>query len=345
MAESHAATSIVGGRRHRRHPRPSPRPCRAPGSPSSTPTPSTSPRSASDGLTLVRGDRPRRVAAWPALHAGRDGGPPGSSGCCSRSRRRPPSAPLDWIAPRLAADGFVVSLQNGLNEEAHRRAGSAPSAPSARSSTCSPTSIGPGVIRDGGSGGPRRRRARRPDRRRVARGRRRPAGLGPGPSHRQRRRVPVVQARVRRDARRDRARRRADGRPDRPAPAGDARAGGRGLRRRGGRGDRAGAVRRLRPRCPTPATDEARRKDAATDALVAWLRTQAEGPQRHLARHRRAAPPDGGPHALRARCSPSPPGTASPAGVWSGSSTHIGELEAGAAMAEERIAALAGALR
>ena len=40
---------------------------------------------------------------------------------------------LDWIAPRLADDGFVVSLQNGLNEDADRATGSVGTARSARS--------------------------------------------------------------------------------------------------------------------------------------------------------------------------------------------------------------------
>jgi 2-dehydropantoate 2-reductase len=58
---------------------------------------------------------------------------------------------LDWIAPRLADDGFVVSLQNGLNEdEIARRIG--------RDRTVGAfvnlfaDVIGPGEIRDGGLG-------------------------------------------------------------------------------------------------------------------------------------------------------------------------------------------------
>ncbi|HKQ42999.1 MAG TPA: 2-dehydropantoate 2-reductase N-terminal domain-containing protein, partial [Pseudonocardia sp.] len=58
---------------------------------------------------------------------------------------------LDWIAPRLADDGFVVSLQNGLNEDeiAHRIG---------RDRTVGAfvnlfaDVIGPGEIRDGGQG-------------------------------------------------------------------------------------------------------------------------------------------------------------------------------------------------
>ena len=58
---------------------------------------------------------------------------------------------LEWIAPRLAEDGFVVSLQNGLNEdEIARRIG--------RDRTVGAfvnlfaDVIGPGEIRDGGQG-------------------------------------------------------------------------------------------------------------------------------------------------------------------------------------------------
>ena len=50
-----------------------------------------------------------------------------------------------------------------------------------------------------------------------------------------------------------------------------------------------GAVRRVRP-AAVRGRRRRRPSSAATDALVAWLRTQTKDPQRHLARHRGAAP-------------------------------------------------------
>ena len=131
------------GGRHRRHPRPPPGPRRATRSPSSTPTRSTSRRIRADGLVVVRGDGAQRGPGWrgPSPRTGRRGR--GAwTGSCSRSRRRPPAAALDWIAPRLAEDGFVVSLQNGLNEDTIARTDRSRTARSARSSTSSPTSSG-----------------------------------------------------------------------------------------------------------------------------------------------------------------------------------------------------------
>ena len=192
-----------------------------------------------------------------------------------------------------------------------------------------------------GAGGDPRRRARRPRRRRARRratagagprGRRRPAGVGPGAGHRQRLGLPVVEARLRRDARGDRARRRPDGRADRPAPGGDARAGRGGLRGGRGGGDRAGAVRRVRPRA-LRGRRRPRRRTRATDALVAWLRTQAKdrsGIWRDIAvRHRPTEVPT---HYRPVLAAAARHGIAAPG--LERLVAQIGELEAGAAMDE-----------
>lgn len=60
-------------------------------------------------------------------------------------------AALDWIAPRLAPDGYVVSLQNGFNEELiARRVGSGRTV--AAFVNLFADVIEPGVIQDGGAG-------------------------------------------------------------------------------------------------------------------------------------------------------------------------------------------------
>ena len=96
-------------------------------------------------------------------------------------------------------------------------------------------------------------------------------------------------------------------------------------------------------RCPTPGPDDAA-KQQATDALVAWLRTQAKdrsGIWRDIAVRRR--PTEVPTHyrpvlATAARHGIPVPGLERLV-------AQIGELEAGAAMDEARIGALAGALR
>ena len=184
------------GRSHRRHPRPPPGPRRPPRSPSSTPTGSTSAASA------------RTASSWCA---GRTAAPrPGGAGPSRRTGRRPRTvervllavkaqatgAALDWIAPRLAADGFVVSLQNGLNEDGDRRAGSGRDRTVGAFVNLFADVIGPGEIRDGGLGALVVGELDGRDSRPRPRGRRGPAGLGSGPGDRQRRRLPVVQARA-----------------------------------------------------------------------------------------------------------------------------------------------------
>ena len=89
---------------------------------------------------------------------------------------------LDWIAPRLADDGFVVSLQNGLNEDADRRRIGRDRTVGAFVNLFADV-IGPGEIRDGGQGALVVGELDGRDSRAGPRGRRRPAGAGvrPGP--------------------------------------------------------------------------------------------------------------------------------------------------------------------
>ena len=81
-----------------------------------------------------RGDQPRRPddrGAGRGVHGAGAGGRAGrSAGRARRRAARGEGAPhratrCATIAPRLAADGFVVSLQNGLNEPRDRRGGRA----------------------------------------------------------------------------------------------------------------------------------------------------------------------------------------------------------------------------
>ena len=163
-----------------------------------------------DGIALVRGAERSTVRMARALTPDPDGPPLRLERVLLAVKAQATGPALDWIAPRLADDGFVVSLQNGLNEEQiagrigrHRTVGAFVN--------LFADVTGPGEIRDGGPGalvvgeldGARQRSG--------PRGRRGPAGLGSGPGHRQRRRLPVVQAGLRRHARRDRTGRRADG--------------------------------------------------------------------------------------------------------------------------------------
>jgi 2-dehydropantoate 2-reductase len=248
---------------------------------------------------------------------------------------------LDWIAPRLADDGFVVSLQNGLNEdEIAQRIG--------RDRTVGAVVnlfadvIGPGEIRDGGRGalvvgeldGRDSRRVREVVADLQAWGPARATGnvsgylwskLGFGSMlvataladapmaeliHRHR---PVMHAL----AAETYAVAAAEGVTLEPFDAFD----------------------------PLPyAGDDDVAKERATDALVAWLRTQAKdrsGIWRDIAVRRR--PTEVPTHyrpvlAAAARHGIPVPGLERLV-------AQIGELEAGAAMADARIAALAGALR
>ena len=108
-------------------------------------------RIAADGLVLVRGAERSTARVARALT-------PDPDECALRLERvilavkaQATGPALEWVAPRLASDGFVVSLQNGLNEdEIARRIG--------RDRTVGAfvnlfaDVVGPGEIRDGGPG-------------------------------------------------------------------------------------------------------------------------------------------------------------------------------------------------
>lgn len=105
---------------------------------------------AADGITLVRNDRSASVRVQSAITP--DGGADITLGRVLLAvKAQATDKALDWIAPRLDADGFVVSLQNGLNEDTiaarvgtHRTVG-------AFVNLFADVS-GPGLIRDGGLG-------------------------------------------------------------------------------------------------------------------------------------------------------------------------------------------------
>jgi 2-dehydropantoate 2-reductase len=102
------------------------------------------------GLTVVRGDE-RATARVSTAVTPADDEPRSVDRVLLAVKAQATGRALDWIAPRLAADGFVVSLQNGLNEaEIARRIG--------RERTVGAfvnlfaDVVGPGEIRDGGLG-------------------------------------------------------------------------------------------------------------------------------------------------------------------------------------------------
>lgn len=105
---------------------------------------------AADGITLVWDDKSASVPVQSAITP--DGGPDITLGRVLLAvKAQATDKALDWIAPRVAATGFVVSLQNGLNEDtiaarvgAHRTVG-------AFVNLFADVS-GPGLIRDGGLG-------------------------------------------------------------------------------------------------------------------------------------------------------------------------------------------------
>ena len=70
-----------------------------------------------DGLTLVRGAERGTARMTRALPPDPDGPPHRLERVLLAVKAQATGRALDWIDPRLADDGFVVSLQNGLNEE------------------------------------------------------------------------------------------------------------------------------------------------------------------------------------------------------------------------------------
>ncbi len=101
------------------------------------------------GLVVLRGDdrtaMPIAEAATPA------GGPDQVGRVLLAVKAQATDAALDWIAPRLAPDGFVVSVQNGLNEaRIADRVGDARTVGAFVNLFADV--IGPGEVRDGGAG-------------------------------------------------------------------------------------------------------------------------------------------------------------------------------------------------
>jgi 2-dehydropantoate 2-reductase len=103
-----------------------------------------------DGIALVRGAARSTARVARALTPGSDG-PSGIERVLLAVKAQATGPALDWIAPRLAGDGYVVSLQNGLNEgQIADRIG--------RDRTVGAfvnlfaDVVGPGEIRDGGPG-------------------------------------------------------------------------------------------------------------------------------------------------------------------------------------------------
>jgi 2-dehydropantoate 2-reductase len=67
------------------------------------------------GIVVRRGDE-RTVAPVTAAFTPDDGGPAQVTRVLLAVKAQATGRALDWVGPRLTADGFVVSLQNGLNE-------------------------------------------------------------------------------------------------------------------------------------------------------------------------------------------------------------------------------------
>jgi 2-dehydropantoate 2-reductase len=102
-----------------------------------------------DGLTIVRDGQRSAVPVTEACTP--DGGPAQVDRVILAVKAQATEQALDWIEPRLGDDGFVVSLQNGLNEGTiavrvgeHRTVGAFVN--------LFADVIGPGEIHDGGLG-------------------------------------------------------------------------------------------------------------------------------------------------------------------------------------------------
>ena len=104
---------------------------------------------AADGITMVRDNE--TVSVRVAAATTPDVGPDTLGRVLLAVKAQATDKALDWIAPRLAADGFVVSLQNGLNEDAIAARVGAARTVGAFVNLFADV-IGPGQIRDGGLG-------------------------------------------------------------------------------------------------------------------------------------------------------------------------------------------------
>jgi len=104
---------------------------------------------ATDGITLLRGDvrssAPVSAAVTPSE------GPDSVGRVLLAVKAQATDRALDWVAPRLRPDGFVVSLQNGLNEDAIAARIGADRTVGAFVNLFADVT-GPGVVLDGGLG-------------------------------------------------------------------------------------------------------------------------------------------------------------------------------------------------
>ncbi len=101
------------------------------------------------GLVVLRGDD--RFAVTVAEATTPDGGPDQVERVLLAVKAQATGVALEWIAPRLAPDGFVVSVQNGLNEaRIADRVGAARTVGAFVNLFADV--IGPGEVRDGGAG-------------------------------------------------------------------------------------------------------------------------------------------------------------------------------------------------
>jgi 2-dehydropantoate 2-reductase len=108
-------------------------------------------RIGAEGLVLVRGRERSTARVAGALTPAPDGPPLRLERVLLAVKAQATGRALDWIAPRLAADGFVVSLQNGLNEEEIADRIGRDRTVGAFVNLFADV-IGPGEIRDGGLG-------------------------------------------------------------------------------------------------------------------------------------------------------------------------------------------------
>jgi len=104
---------------------------------------------ATDGLTLVQGETSSSVPVAAAVSPPE--GPDSVGRVLLAVKAQATDRALDWVAPRLSPDGFVVSLQNGLNEDAIAAQVGAGRTVGAFVNLFADVT-GPGVIRDGGLG-------------------------------------------------------------------------------------------------------------------------------------------------------------------------------------------------
>lgn len=103
------------------------------------------------GLRVLHPDGSETVAPVQAHLPGDPGAPDAVGPVLLAVKAQATAAALDWIAPRLARDGWVVSLQNGLNEDGIAARIGAGRTVGAFVNLFADVE-GPGVIRDGGRG-------------------------------------------------------------------------------------------------------------------------------------------------------------------------------------------------